>query len=149
MGTQVWFGFCFGGHGVQRLDMRSQFPDQESNLGCSGESTTSSPLDHQGTLRRFCLGRWDPLGMEGANDGTTTWRCLMLLNCTLKNGEVGKFYVMYILFYFIIIFKLYGHTCGIWRFLGQGLNLSCSSGNAGSFNPLHWAGDQTSTSPAP
>ena len=45
----------------------------------------------------------------------------------------------------------YGHTPGIWKFLGQGLNPnhSCnpchSCGNAGSFNPLHLAGDPTRT----
>ena len=46
------------------------------------------------------------------------------------------------------------HTYGIWKFPGQGLNLShgydlswrCS--NAGSFNPQLWAGDQTYTSVA-
>ena len=42
--------------------------------------------------------------------------------------------------------KLYGCTCGIWKFLGQGLNLSCSFRNAGSFNPLRWARDQTRAS---
>ena len=33
-----------------------------------------------------------------------------------------------------------GHTCSIWKFLGQELNLShsCYCSNAGSFNPLHW-----------
>ena len=31
-------------------------------------------------------------------------------------------------------------------FLDQGLNPSCSSGNTGSFNPLHQAGDRTFTS---
>ena len=38
-----------------------------------------------------------------------------------------------------------GHTYSIWKFQVQGLNLSCSCGNAGSFNPLRWAGDQTFT----
>ena len=42
--------------------------------------------------------------------------------------------------------------CGIWKFPGQGLNpshscdLCCSCSNARYFNPLHWAGDQTSAS---
>ena len=40
----------------------------------------------------------------------------------------------------------------IWKFLGQGLNLRhssdlhCSYGNAGFFNPLSWARDQTHAS---
>ena len=32
-------------------------------------------------------------------------------------------------------FFFHGHTPGIWKFTGQGLNLSCS--NTGSFHPLH------------
>ena len=45
-----------------------------------------------------------------------------------------------------------GYTHSIWRFLGQGLNPSCShnlchgSTNTGSFNPLCQAGDQTRAS---
>ena len=45
-----------------------------------------------------------------------------------------------------------GHTHNIWKFLGQGLNLSHSCdlghsyGNAGSFNPWPRAGNQTRTS---
>ena len=31
---------------MQQLDMSSQFPDQGLNLGCSGESAESQPLDH-------------------------------------------------------------------------------------------------------
>ena len=44
------------------------------------------------------------------------------------------------------ILFFYGHIHGIWKFLGQGLNLSCSCDlghsydNAGSFNPLHQIG---------
>ena len=52
-----------------------------------------------------------------------------------------------VLFFFFPIFSLFlllfhGHTQGIWKFLGQGLNLSHSSdlphscSNAGSFKPL-------------
>ena len=48
-------------------------------------------------------------------------------------------------------FFLNGRTCGTWRFLGEGLNLShssdvclcCSCRIAGSFSPLCWTGDQT------
>ena len=46
----------------------------------------------------------------------------------------------------------YGHTHGIWKFRGQGLNLSFScdlyhsSGDARYYNSLHWAGDQTHAS---
>ena len=36
----------------------------------------------------------------------------------------------------------------IWKFTGQGLNLSCSCGNAGSFNLLHRAEDGTHASAA-
>ena len=49
-------------------------------------------------------------------------------------------------------FSFYGHTHSIWKFPGQGLNpshsckLSHSCCNAGSFNTLPWAGDQTYTS---
>ena len=35
---------------IKQLDVGSQFPDQGLNPGCSGESTKSYPLDHQGTL---------------------------------------------------------------------------------------------------
>ena len=60
-----------------------------------------------------------------------------------KNTET-QFKVYYLFFY--------GHTRGIWKFPGQGLNLShsyslcCSCDNAGSFYPLYQARDQT---PAP
>ena len=46
---------------------------------------------------------------------------------------------------FWFCFVLYDLTHGIWKFPGQGLNLSCtcdlhhSCSNAGSFNPLLWA----------
>ena len=49
---------------------------------------------------------------------------------------------------------LYGSTHGIWKSPGQELNLSHSydlhhsCGNAGSFNPLYWAGDRTQASVA-
>ena len=39
----------------------------------------------------------------------------------------------------------YGHTHGIWKFLGQGLNSSCSYGHARSFYILHGAGGGTCT----
>ena len=53
---------------------------------------------------------------------------------------------------YLIFFFFYGHIHGIWKFLGQGLNLSqscdlhCSCSKARSVNPLHWARDQTHTS---
>ena len=53
--------------------------------------------------------------------------------------------------YLFIYFKFYGCTQSIWRFPGQGLNLShscypyCICGNNGSFNPLCWARDRTRT----
>ena len=52
-----------------------------------------------------------------------------------------------------VIFFLFRATPhGIWKFLGQGLNSSCSCYlrvscvNAGSFNPLYQAGDRTGAS---
>ena len=48
----------------------------------------------------------------------------------------------------------HGYIQGMWKFLGQGLNPSCSCdlchrcSNTGSFHPLHWARDQTCTSVA-
>ena len=44
--------------------------------------------------------------------------------------------------YLFIYLFIYGHPCGIWKFPGQGLNLShrcdlcCHGGNARSFSPL-------------
>ena len=40
--------------------------------------------------------------------------------------------------FLLLFFPPYGCTHDIWKFLCQGMNLSCSCGNAGSFNPLHW-----------
>lgn len=37
----LFFIFSFSPQSVQWLDMGSQFPDQESNSGCSSESTES------------------------------------------------------------------------------------------------------------
>ena len=48
----------------------------------------------------------------------------------------------------------YGHSCGIWKFPSQGVNLSCSCdlccscSNTRSFNPLYQVGAQTHTSTA-
>ena len=53
---------------------------------------------------------------------------------------------MYVCIY-IYSFFFHGHTCSIWKFLGWGLDPSCSCdlshscSNAGSFIPLHWARD--------
>ena len=53
------------------------------------------------------------------------------------------------LFFLIFSSSFYGHICGIWKFLGEELDLSCSSdlgcscGNAISFNALIQARDQT------
>ena len=43
-------------------------------------------------------------------------------------------------------FFFFGCPSSIWKFPGRGLDLSCSWGNAESFNLLHWAGDQTRAS---
>ena len=44
-----------------------------------------------------------------------------------------KFYsLVFFFFFFFFFFSLFGCTHGIWKFLGQGLNLSPRYGNAGS-----------------
>ena len=54
-----------------------------------------------------------------------------------------------ILFFCIFFFFFNGHTCNIWKFLGQGLNLSCSSnlhhncGNALSLSQYARAGTES------
>lgn len=51
------------------------------------------------------------------------------------------------LFFFLSFFP-YGYTCGLWKLLSQGLNLSricdlcCSCGYSRSFNPLGQAGEK-------
>ena len=53
---------------------------------------------------------------------------------------------------FLLLLLFNGCTHGIWKFLGQRLNLSLSCdlcyscGNTRSFNPLCWAGNRTYTS---
>ena len=65
--------------------------------------------------------------------------------------SIRLFVWFFCLFYFVL-FCFNGCTHDTWKFLGQGLNpshsynLHCSCGSAGSFNPLHQAGDQTHTS---
>lgn len=39
-----------------------------------------------------------------------------------------------------------GHTCGTWKFLGQGPNASHNCSNTRSLDPLRWARNQTHTS---
>ena len=78
-----------------------------------------------------------------------------------RNGKHSLLYGTKILYYhyykitldyaftITFFFFLNGHTHSIWKFLGQVLNVShsCdlhhSRSNARSFNPLHWAGDQS------
>ena len=48
-----FFFFFFFGHGMQPLDMDSQFPDQGLNPGHSSESAESSLPDHQGTPKTW------------------------------------------------------------------------------------------------
>ena len=61
-------------------------------------------------------------------------------------------HVFYILFPESFFFLFRATPRGIWKFLGQGLNSSCSCYlrvscvNAGSFNPLYQAGDRTGAS---
>ena len=58
------------------------------------------------------------------------------------------------LFIYLFIHLFNGCTRDIWKFLGQGLNLSLSCdlchscSNAGFFNPLHWVEDWTHASTA-
>ena len=79
--------------------------------------------------------------------------------CPSRKKEIGLdfcigFILFCILFYFILFhfISFFGNTHGIWKFLGQGLNLSrschlCHSwGNRESSNPLHRAGDGTHAS---
>ena len=42
----------------------------------------------------------------------------------------------------------FGHAHSMWKFPGQGLNLSHNCGTAGYLNPLLWARDQSCTSTA-
>ena len=79
------------------------------------------------------------------------WVILCLIACTGKGQHFFESYICLSVLLpkgvwqfsffskkFLIIF--YGHTHCIWKFLGQGLNLNCRRSNAGSFNPLPWAG---------
>ena len=69
-------------------------------------------------------------------------------------GRKLLFLFYYFHYFYFIIFYFYGHIQGIWKFPGQGLNLSHSCdlswsySNAGSFNTLCWARDWTCTSTA-
>lgn len=51
------FFFFLNGQGVQWLEIGSQFPEQGWNLGHSGESMESYPLNHQGTPTHHVLRR--------------------------------------------------------------------------------------------
>ena len=72
-------------------------------------------------------------------------------DCTFKvcddtniTNELGHF-----ILYFPELFFFNGHTHRIWKFPGQGLNLSCSCDLCHrSFNPLHQAGYGTHASAA-
>ena len=46
----------------------------------------------------------------------------------------------------LLFFSFDGGGHGIWKFLGQGLNVSSSCSSAGSFNPLKQAKDGTCAS---
>ena len=64
----------------------------------------------------------------------------------------SSLYVTFISIFFIYLFTFINKFHSIWKFPGQGLNLSCSCNlcclcnNTGSFNPLGLAGDQTHAS---
>ena len=68
--------------------------------------------------------------------------CLVL--STLKPYPSSRLHSVNALFFFF----LNGCTCAWWKFSGQGLNLSHSFYNAGSFNPLLQTRDWTCTSAA-
>ena len=82
-----------------------------------------------------------------------TWDWLHNNASGLKSALYSKWFVLDS-FLQQIFFFFYGCTLGTWKFPGQRLNLShnCdlyySCSNAGSFNPLHRAGDWTYTSTA-
>ena len=79
--------------------------------------------------------------------------CLLWRNVYL--GLPTYFFIWSPHFGFVLVF--YGHSSSMWKFLDQGLNLSCSwdlfcscklycsCGSTRSFNPLQWPGDQTHT----
>ena len=77
--------------------------------------------------------------------------------CGRQNNEPPKMSIFPIMCAYITLYLflfLFGHNCGIWKFLGQRLNPSCSwdlchsNSNAGFFNPLCWVRDGTCTSAA-
>ena len=66
--------------------------------------------------------------------------------CTCSNWYLLQGMILFYPFYFLIMnkqdkwFLLTHAPHSIWKFLGKGLNLSCSCSKAGSFNPLRWVG---------
>ena len=68
----------------------------------------------------------------------STWRCLISRCLSLPIGDPCSCEVL--VFCFVCLWPHHG----IWKFLGQELNPSCSW----SFNPLCWGGNQTLTSAA-
>ena len=119
-----------------------------------GASCSGNPLDFtQGQrLRGKCLAQ------QGAPDTLLVFVSSRRLLSLVK--ELSPFYFLFSFFFF----SFYGHTRGIWKFLGYGSNWSCSCqptpqpqhgiqaifatyttahGNAGSFNPMSKARDQT------
>ena len=85
----------WGGHGGWRLEVGSQFPEQESNPDCGSESAKSSPLDHQGLAARS---RVLALAFFAKGILAKRWKKEKLVNtCTLYKSvscilEVRNFY---------------------------------------------------------
>ena len=105
-----------------------------------------SDLSH--TCSLYCswgnAGSFNPL----CQAGDWIWILVIHRQCLSYCATVGTPLALRFLFAF------HGCTHSIWKFLGQELNrncicrLCCSCGNAGSFNPLCWAGDWTHLSAA-
>ena len=86
------------------------------------------------------------LEVDGDDGLPTLWKCLLSMNCALKNGKKkgggSKFRVIYILQQwknkFCFAFGFFDCTCSLWEFPGQGSHPSCtcclchSFSNAGS-----------------
>ena len=66
--------------------------------------------------------------------------------CFVSSVHCLLFTTFLFLFKFIIIIIIFGHTHGIWKFLGQGLNTSCSCdlchgcSNTGYLTHCTWRG---------
>ena len=89
---------------------------------------------------------WNNCPVRFVNMSITSYNCIFSLflvrafKVSLNNFQV---YIRVLFFVRLFCCCFYGHTCGIWKFLDQGLNPSRSCSNIGSFNPLLQARNQT------